>query len=703
MIALQAFGDSASTSIYALIMIVILILFFSFGVRGIFRIADNQVGVLTKKFTGKKMPQGQVIARHNQIGIQAQTLVPGLYYRFPLIWGVRRVPITTIEENTVGLLEAIDGKPLPKNRLLGDEVPCNSFQDAEAFLDGGGFKGPQVEILRPGRYRINAMAFNVRINPATVVQSDKVGLITAEDGLPLPSRLVVAPQPLNGREPDGQKDPEFPNARPHHYFQDGQAFLDSRGYRGPQLDTLQPGVYYINAMLFNVEVIDIAEIPPGFVAVLRSNVGEDLERPEGVPVATSSMPGFGEKLTHDIETVLTTDKNRRGILMDPIAPGKYNLNTHAYTAFLVPTSAVMIDWASPDRPATPMMSRPSTQPSKDTQVYPISEDKTLLGQAYFSFNQLRVTSKDGFQLEVDVRMVIRILPENASFVIARFGTVFNLIQQIVHPLIDASFRNKAGEKGALDFVQSRTQLQQEALAKAKQEFEEYHVEAQNLLISYILVPQNLLDTQTFKQIALQQQAQFQEQARAQEQRIAVAAKQAMADKQPDVISAQLQITINESQAKAAVAQALGQRDATKTVADGTAYQIRITGESQANAYSAQASAIGADRLTAIQLLNLIQEGKARITPDTLVITGGDGDGTAGTLTAYLVTLLQKNVGKGSQSDGGSYKPVEHEEFRSDLLASSPSQVPMSTQAYAPDMSPAQQAQPKQSKAKQGNE
>ncbi|HEV2227207.1 MAG TPA: hypothetical protein VGR56_10440, partial [Nitrososphaerales archaeon] len=420
-IALQILGGTIDPSVYVVIIIALVLIYY-FVLRGIFRIADDQIGILIRKFTGEKMPQGQVIARHGQIGIQARTLVPGLYYRFPLIWDVKRARITTVTETNIGLVESIDGKPLPKNRLLGDEVQCNSFQDAEAFLDGGGYKGPQVEILRPGRYRINTLAFNIEIKPATVVPADKLGLITAEDGLPLQSKLIIAPQPLTGSEAEG-KDPAYISARPHNYFQDGQAFLDSRGYRGPQLDTLQPGVYYINTTLFTVEVIDIAEIPPGFVAVLRSNVGEELERPEGTPVPTSSMPGFGEKLTHDIETLLTSDKTRRGILKDPIAPGKYNLNTHAYTAFLVPTSAVMIDWASPDRPASPMMSRPSAQPTKDVTIYPVTDDKTLLGQAYFSFNQLKVTSKDGFQLEVDVRMVIRVLPENASFVIARFGTV----------------------------------------------------------------------------------------------------------------------------------------------------------------------------------------------------------------------------------------------------------------------------------------
>ena len=77
-----------------------------------------------------------------------------------------------------------------------------------------------------------------------------------------------------------------------------------------------------------------------------------------------------------------------------------------------------------------------------------------------------------------MRMVIRIQPANAAYIIARFGSVANLIDQIVHPLIDSSFRNKAGEKKAIDFFQSRTDLQTEALAHAKERFSEYNEDNQ---------------------------------------------------------------------------------------------------------------------------------------------------------------------------------------------------------------------------------
>src|SRR3989441_1549834 len=186
------------------------------------------------------MPAGQVIARHGEIGTQAATLMPGLYWRMSVVWSMRRSKVVQVAETEIATVEAIDGRPLPKGRLLGDEVECNQFQDGEAFLDNGGFKGPQVAIIRPGTYRINPFLFSVAKQPATEVASGKVGVVTAQDGQPLPPKFIVAPQP------EGGPSASHPSARSHNFFQDGQAFLDSGGFRGPQLDTLQPGRYYVN-------------------------------------------------------------------------------------------------------------------------------------------------------------------------------------------------------------------------------------------------------------------------------------------------------------------------------------------------------------------------------------------------------------------------------------------------------------------------
>jgi regulator of protease activity HflC (stomatin/prohibitin superfamily) len=611
-----------------IILVIAALLFLIFVLPGFRLIGPNEVGILTRKMLGKVMPEGQIIARTGEVGILAKTLMPGLYWRLPIIWSIAKTPVITIDVESVGLVEAIDGEPLPKGRVLGDEVECNQFQDATMFLENHGKKGPQVGILRPGTYRINTRLFAITKALATVIPENTIGIAIAIDGVPLPTGYIIAPK---ARTDDGKE-------VDHKFYQNGQLFIDGKGYRGPQLDTLQPGKYYINPLLFGIRAEKVAEVFPGYVVVIRSNVGMELERaPEG-PQAMAGEGKFAGPIHEDVERILIADKLTRGIWREPIAPGKYNLNTIAFSAYQVPTSAVTIDWATEGRIGTEVKGARGTGLADEGVLY--------------KFDPLKVTSKDGFQLEVNVRMVIRIQPGNAAYIIARFGSVVNLIDQIVHPLIDSSFRNKAGEKKAIDFFQSRTDLQTEALAHAKDKFSEYNVEAQNLLIAYIDIPKELLDTQTKKEIANQQQAQYDQEALAQEKRIAVMEKASRGDKQKDVIDAKLSIDINNDRAEAKVREADGERrsvilraqgtkEATILVADGNSYQSRVEGEGIAAAYNAQKEAIGQQNVAIIKLIQEIAVGKIQIVPQTLV-GGGDG-GTSGNLfNAWLSQMITQN-------------------------------------------------------------
>ena len=580
-------------------------------------IGPNQVGIVTKAMFGKKMDAGQIIATKGEIGVQAETLRPGLYFRMPFIYYVQKAPVTRIEQGTVGIVESIDGQPIPTGRLLGNSVDCNSFQDAKTFLENGGCKGPQIPILRPGTYRINTQVFHITEAPVVSVLSDKIGVVTALDGVSLSSEYVIAPA----------------STKDSQHFQDGQSFIDGRGFRGPQLETLQPGEYYINPKLFSVDQVDKVEVPPGYVAVVISSVGKDLEKPfvKATDVNAEST-----------ETPLITDKIMRGILREPVAPGKYNLNSLAYHIELVPTSAVTIDWASPQG-VNETVPHTSANDRRDTHMQDVMnhyEESDNVAE-FFKFGQLKVTSKDGFQLEVDVRLIIRISPANAPAVIARFGSVHNLVEQVVHPLIDSSFRNAAGNKAAMEFVHSRTQLQEDSLKTAREEFEKYHVEVQGLLIAYIKVDQQLLDTQTKKEIAVQQQKQYEEEAKTQEQRIAVAEKTARADKQKDVIAAKLSVEIAADNAQAAIKEAEGIRAGTKIKADGEAYQIQELGKAQAGAYQAQTDALGQENVALLKVMETIKEGNIKITPD-IQVSGGSGEGVnSGLFNTFLAASLAK--------------------------------------------------------------
>jgi len=208
---------------------------------------------------------------------------------------------------------------------------------------------------------------------------------------------------------------------------------------------------------------------------------------------------------------------------------------------------------------------------------------------------------------------------------------------VAHPLIDASFRNEAGNQQALQFVHDRTKLQQTAFERAQEEFKKYHVEVQGLLIAYIKVDEALLKTQTLKQIAVQQQQQYQQEAKAQEERIAVAEKTARADMQGQVIAAKLSIDINKDNAQAARESAYGTRDATKANADGSAYANEQVGIGTAKAYIAQKDALGAENVAMLQAIQKIADGKIVITPNVLVT--GEGSQGSNLLTAYFARLL----------------------------------------------------------------
>ena len=606
------FDLTSGTLVFSLVAIVLLVFILIFVIPGFALVRDYEVGILTKKMSGKKLPQGKIIASDGEIGVQADTLMPGLYWRFPIVWKINKGKVTQIPQGTIGIVESIDGQSLPKGRLLADDVECNSFQDAKAFLKNGGRKGPQVDILLPGTYRINTAVFRIELTPALQVPKEMVGVVVAMDGTPLPSGYIVAP------EPQGD----------HKHFQDGEAFITAGGYRGPQLETLQPGEYYINKRLFTVTLYSVAVVPPGYVAVVISSVGKELASSPMAP-SISITPDLNQPVHEAVESLLITDKSQRGIFRDPIAPGTYNLNMIAYKAELVPTSAITIDWASTSGPS-------------ETKIIGQKQDSNPSAKIaeFFKFSQLRVTSKDGFLLDVDVRLIIRIPPPNAPFVIARFGTVSNLIEQVAHPLIDSSFRNEAGKKAAMEFVHSRTELQLQALEKAREEFSKYHVEVQGLLIAYINVDAQLLETQTKKEIAVQQQNQYEQEALAQEKRIAVAEKTARANQQDNVISAKLSIEIAADRAEAARREAEGIRDATKTKADGTAYENEQVGEGLAAAYKAQTEVLGQQNVAALKLFEEIANGKIVITPEVQVTGGGQDSGNL--INALLATMLKKS-------------------------------------------------------------
>jgi regulator of protease activity HflC (stomatin/prohibitin superfamily) len=261
-----------------------------------------------------------------------------------------------------------------------------------------------------------------------------------------------------------------------------------------------------------------------------------------------------------------------------------------------------------------------------------------------------VISRDGFEMRVSVKVIIRVRPDQAPLMVAKIGSIENLIDHVIHPMIDSSFRNQASSTEAMNFMQDRALEQAKAEQRASDELQKYHVECVSVLISQIILPQDLMEIHTRRVIATQQQAMFVEQQKAELKRIDTENTRATADKQVDLVAAQIGVLVAEQTKQKTIIEAEGRARAVELEGDAEGKKILAMGTATAEAYQQQVDAVGQLNLSAIEVTKSISEAGLKITPDIMV--GGDGAG-GNVFTAFIAQLLAANRGIVPPANGGN--------------------------------------------------
>ncbi|WP_236021495.1 SPFH domain-containing protein [Geomesophilobacter sediminis] len=625
--------------------------------NSIVNVPGTDMAILERRWFGRKMPQGRVVAMEDEVGIQARTLGPGLHFLIPFLYTAQKHPFVEIKDGEVGMVESIDGIPIPPGRIFAQVVEGhNAFQDGELFLKNGGQKGPQIQILPPGKYRINPFQFQVTTASAVFIDKGRVGVVTAMDGDNIPAGRLLG-QSVKGHsnfengqgflEKGGQKGPQIDILQPgtyrintnlfrveiheatvvpaskiglvtaldgaalpeseyiakavagHDDYQDAQKFLVAGGQRGPQLDVLRPGTYYVNPLMFKVEPDDVAVVERGQVAVVISNVGEEPTE-EMKRRLTASQTGEVADADEARERYVVP-KGYRGIQEEVAGPGRYYLNKRAFIPYIIDTTNITIDWDN----------------SAETR-----------------FDPLKVISKDGFPIDVSVKVVVRVRPDQAPYMVAKVGSIENLILHVIHPMIDSSFRNQASSTSAMNFLQNRQEEQTRAEDRARLSLEKYHVECVSVLICQINLPQELMETQTKRIIAEQQKEMFAMQQEAEAARISTEKTRATADQQGELVKAEIGVKVADQQKQRTIVLAQGDAEGVRLRGEGEAKKIEAIGQATAEAYRKQNAALGQQAITAIEVIKKIAEGNIRVTPDILV--SGEKGGLLDVLIAQMV-------------------------------------------------------------------
>lgn len=550
---------------------------------GVVVIPHDSVGIVNKQFVifgkNRTLPDGSIIALNGEAGYQADTMAPGLHYWYwPWQYSIKLIPFFTVKENFIGIVEAVDGKPLSDGRVLARHVDCDSFQSARAFLANGGERGPQIQIIPPGTYRINTVLFAVAQEPATEIPDNKLGVITTKEGKSLEKGEIA------GKEIPG-----------HNSFQDAQKFFNNGGYKGLQEQVLLSGRYFLNPRFVSVQMFDMTFVPIAHVGVIIAYVGE-----AGVDVT-------GESFKHGN----LVKPGQKGVCVEPLDPGKYPINPFTHKMEVVPTANVVLNWAT---------------------------GKSESHKLDANLSTITVRSSDGFTFNLDVSQIIHIPRTDAPKVIARFGNVANLVTQVLEPTIGNYFRNAAQGSDVIEFLKQRKERQDDARKSIQAALQDYNVGAVDTLIGDISPPAELMKTLTDRKIAEQEQITYGTQRQAEDVRKDLQQAKALADTQARVVDAERKVQINEFEAQAAVKKAEGEAKSKtvnaeadamvlKAVGGAEGEKIKAVGTAEADVIKQKIQSMESGNYAAIEVAKALATSGHKLVPDIMSSGGGTGSST----------------------------------------------------------------------------
>ncbi len=142
-------------------------------------------------------------------GIQYEYKQAGRYFPNPYSYKRIKMPMTIIDQNEVGVLIRKYGKPLPFPKTVATEPDE---------------RGPVAEVLKPGRYPVNLLAYDVQVFPRVYIPPGHVGVVTL----------------LSGNEP-----------------RESNTYTVNPEEKGVQRKTLVSGYEYYNPYLEKIDIVDI--------------------------------------------------------------------------------------------------------------------------------------------------------------------------------------------------------------------------------------------------------------------------------------------------------------------------------------------------------------------------------------------------------------------------------------------------------------
>jgi hypothetical protein len=629
-------------------------------------IGPTQMGLVIKRFSLGKLSGDNPIAFNREAGYQADLLMPGLRWKFWIVYRVEKYPWVQVPAGEIGVVFSQVGAALPvgaKSAVYRPEF--GNFSHLRGFVEAGGQKGVQRPVLPPGtlapihpvgfliitkgrvygipvstelkRYAaqhgktFDPAAFGLspeqlevtRIEPIPRSDDragkmiDMIGIVTTLEGDPLPAGDIASRiggfRDVEDFEKRGESGARLMEKilgvknDVHNNYQDFQRFLDGGGKIGLQHDPLLYGAYNLNPFLVSVEKVPMLVVEQGEVAVIKSYVGLASEDVSGLEFKFGTLVKPGH----------------RGIWEEPLRTGKYPINPRCYQGVIVPTYILTLSWADAVSRAHQL----------DAELKPID-----------------AKSREGFIFRIDLQVQIHVPDTKAPRVISIVGTMQNLVTEVLQAAVGNHFRDKLQSLPAVRFIETRQEVQKEAFEHIRDQLTQYEVETKGVYIQDVVLPAQLVEVLTQREIANQRIETLRKQEQAESQRIAMEKAKGQADMQGQLATSEVQIAIKENNAKARKAEADGEAEYIQRTGTAKGAEVRAVGLARAEGYRAQVQALGALPTAVVNAITSLSDKNLRFVPEILV-TGADGANAINGLAATLMRHLSQAKALSESKEG----------------------------------------------------
>lgn len=174
--------ESLRWIIYIIIGLIIFVFFPSLRLIG-----PTEVGLVIKRFSFRRLAEGNPVAFRGEAGYQAPLMMPGIRFKLWILYRVIKYPWVQIPAGQIGVVIAQVGEPLPvgaKTAIYKKEF--GNFSSLQNFIRNGGQKGVQRPTLPPGTLiPVHPVAFLIitKDNVFGLPVSPELDYISRKDGL----------------------------------------------------------------------------------------------------------------------------------------------------------------------------------------------------------------------------------------------------------------------------------------------------------------------------------------------------------------------------------------------------------------------------------------------------------------------------------------------------------------------------------------